>query len=121
MLPESPCWVAHTVRRDGYAMGYDPATRRMGYAHRLAYEWLRGAIPPGMTLDHLCRVRACYNPWHLEVCTSGENSRRGHTARGIDIYAHGRRAMYNRGRRCQPCRDACSASMRATRKKSAES
>lgn len=31
-------------------------------AHRLAYEELVGPIPPGLVIDHLCRVRRCINP-----------------------------------------------------------
>jgi hypothetical protein len=27
-------------------------------------------------IDHLCRVKACINPAHLEPVTSGENTRR---------------------------------------------
>lgn len=46
-------------------------------AHRWAYQQLRGPIPDGMTLDHLCRVRRCVNPDHLEVVTLGENVLRG--------------------------------------------
>ena len=35
-----------------------------------------GPIPQGLQLDHLCRVRACVNPWHLEPVTALVNSRR---------------------------------------------
>lgn len=52
-------------------------TRHWVYAHRAAYEALRGPIPEDRVLDHLCRVRRCYNPWHLEIVTIGENVRRG--------------------------------------------
>ena len=31
-------------------------------AHRLAYEWMVGPIPPGLTIDHLCYNRQCGNP-----------------------------------------------------------
>lgn len=64
------------------------ASRQFGYgrfrfnggpvgAHRVAWLLLRGAIPAGMTLDHLCRNRGCVNPDHLEVVTRGENVLRG--------------------------------------------
>ena len=50
--------------------------RRNRPAHRVAYEAMRGPIPPGMTIDHLCRNKACCNPDHLEVVTREENGRR---------------------------------------------
>jgi hypothetical protein len=47
-------------------------------AHRFAYESVHGPITPGLVIDHLCRVRLCVNPAHLEPVTPGENSRRGY-------------------------------------------
>lgn len=46
-------------------------------AHRVAYEWTVGPIPEGLDLDHLCRVRNCVNPAHLEPVTRQENLLRG--------------------------------------------
>lgn len=45
--------------------------------HRLAYELAIGPIPTGLTIDHLCRNRACCNPHHLEPVTNRENVMRG--------------------------------------------
>lgn len=46
-------------------------------AHRFAYEAFVGPIPDGLTIDHLCRVRNCVLPAHLEPVTQAENVRRG--------------------------------------------
>lgn len=46
-------------------------------AHRYSYEHFVGPIPEGLTIDHLCRVRRCVNPDHLEAVTLRENLMRG--------------------------------------------
>ena len=46
-------------------------------AHRCSYEFLKGEIPNGLVIDHLCRVRNCINPDHLEPVTPLENMMRG--------------------------------------------
>lgn len=57
-----------TIKRDG-------RWRTMG-AHRVSYETRVGAVPAGLQLDHLCRVRLCINPAHLEPVTCLENQMR---------------------------------------------
>jgi len=72
------CWLwAVPTRPDGY--GQFSIGRSTAYAHRFAYEAAVGPIPPGMELDHLCRVRHCVNPAHLEPVTPRENVMRGQT------------------------------------------
>lgn len=71
-----PCWLwTGHIAKDGYPkLG---RKRRTFMAHRLVYERLVGEIPKGLTLDHLCRVRHCVNPDHLEVTTIRTNALRG--------------------------------------------
>lgn len=49
-------------------------------AHRVVYEAVVGAVPPGLELDHRCRNRACVNPAHLEPVTHAENMARSSVA-----------------------------------------
>lgn len=49
--------------------------------HRAIYEELRGSIPPGTQLDHLCRNMRCCNPDHLEPVTGATNVRMGRVAK----------------------------------------
>jgi hypothetical protein len=50
---------------------------RQYQAHRYVYETLRGPIPDGCVLDHLCRYPRCVNPDHLDPVTQNVNLRRG--------------------------------------------
>lgn len=71
------CWIwQHAIGDDGYGRIWNG--RIMARAHRVYYERLVGPVPLGLELDHLCRVRSCVNPNHLEPVTHGENVRRGH-------------------------------------------
>lgn len=70
------CWLwLAQVTAEGY--GHFKLDGRMRRAHRLSYEWLRESIPEGLHLDHLCRVRHCVNPWHLEAVAPKVNTLRG--------------------------------------------
>src|SRR5262245_54169685 len=64
--PMSGCliWIGST-HSDGYGVVHRAG--RVTYVHRLAYEQAGGTIPPGAEIDHLCRVRSCINPKHLEA------------------------------------------------------
>ena len=76
-ITESGCWLwnRHIRKNDGY--GDFSIERKHILAHRAAYELFKGPIPSGMTVDHLCRVRQCVNPDHLEAVTLRENILRG--------------------------------------------
>lgn len=73
---KTPCWIWQSyVNPGGYGIVSVGATTVR--AHRKVYEELVGPIAEGLTLDHLCRVRSCVNPAHMEPVTRGENVRRG--------------------------------------------
>jgi hypothetical protein len=67
------CWLWMGARN---TCGYGCYGRR-SRAHRVAYETLIEPIAAGLTVDHLCRVRHCVNPDHLEIVTNRENILRG--------------------------------------------
>ena len=66
------CWLWTGGQSAGYGRFGFKGRPNLG-AHRFAYELLVGPIPPGLDLDHLCRVRNCVNPDHLEPVTRREN------------------------------------------------
>ena len=69
------CWHWTAAKSPaGYGVGY--LNGRTGQAHRIVWSIFNGPIPAGMQLDHLCYVRDCVNPAHLEVVTPEENRRR---------------------------------------------
>lgn len=71
---ERDCWRwTGSIDLGGYARMRTPLT---GLAHRVSYELFKGPIPSGLALDHVCRVRHCVNPHHLEAVTAAENCRR---------------------------------------------
>lgn len=107
------CWLWQgALNAAGYgAVGKDNKVLRV---HRVTYELLVGPIPEGMQLDHLCRVRACCNPQHLEPVTNKENWLRGqhHTAvmlrenkckRGHEMTEENTYWRKNGGRLCRAC------------------
>lgn len=74
---EFGCWIWTAAKN---ARGYGSVGvggNKSKLAHRHAYETIRGPIPHGLTIDHLCARKQCVNPWHMEPVTLSENSRRG--------------------------------------------
>lgn len=107
------CWLWSGVLSNGY--GKVRINYVLQYAHRVAYTWLVGPIPEGMTLDHGCRVRNCVNPEHLDPATNADNVLRGeglaaqnkrktHCVRGHRFTAENTYVRPNGGRNCRACR-----------------
>ena len=99
-------------------------------AHRAIYELLVGPIPEGLVIDHLCRVRHCVNPDHLEPVTQQENLLRGDTFQARNRakthcpqghpYDESNTRMFAGKRACRTCgRKSALIRMRKNRKKQA--
>lgn len=74
--PNSGCWIwLGSIGSHGY--GNIGVTSGTTIVHRILYENKYGKVPVGLELDHLCRMRCCVNPDHLEPVTRRENILRG--------------------------------------------
>jgi hypothetical protein len=75
--PNCGCWLWEgTWSPDGYGY-FHVEGRKMKVAHKFLYEREIAPVPEGMELDHLCKLRCCVNPQHLEAVTHAVNISRG--------------------------------------------
>jgi HNH endonuclease len=122
----SGCWLWTAATNNGYALLWDNERQKLVKAHRVAYELFIGAIPDGLELDHLCRVRHCVNPEHLEPVTRSENMlrspliRRERCSKGHPL-TEGNVIYKKDGKRdrCRTCAAAYMRGYRARRKREA--
>ena len=111
---ESGCWPwIGFIKPSGY--GEIWRRGRHQKAHRVIFEMIRGHIPERMQIDHLCRVRHCVNPDHMEVVTqkvnilrgvsfSAENARKTHCAKGHPYNEENTKIYHMGWRRCGICK-----------------
>ena len=97
-LPDSGCWIwAGEWNRNGY--GVLVRGRRRFHAYREVYKAIKGDIAPKLALDHLCRIKPCVNPDHLEPVTATENLRRyreiGKSARVLNVLDFRQELIFN--------------------------
>jgi hypothetical protein len=125
----SSCWIwqgATKGRDDDY--GCVRINGRGEYAHRVAYELVKGPIPNGLHLDHLCRERLCVNPDHLEpvdnrtnilrgIGPTAANARMKFCKRGHELNDQNVSITSAGSRQCNPCR-RFNYAMRAAKNKS---
>jgi len=107
---DGPCWLwTGPIDPNGY--GRIHFSGRNLYVHRAVYELLVGSIPDGLECDHVCRVRRCCNPDHVEPVTHAENSGRS-PIMGAPTSTHCKRGhpfddantrITGKGRVCRAC------------------
>jgi HNH endonuclease len=70
------CWQwTSGLNSQGYGSFYD-GEKHVG-AHCFSYRQFRGPIAPWLTVDHVCRNRACVNPLHLRLLSNLDNTLAG--------------------------------------------
>ena len=107
----SPCWIWQGSTQNGYGVtGF--AGVPSGRVHRSVFLLSERPIPEGLCLDHLCRVRACCNPDHLEAVTLRENALRGlsferltHCSRGHAVRESAYRVPKTGMHYCRACKN----------------
>lgn len=121
VVERNGCWIwPNAPDSDGYPIVKVGGRSRR--AHRLFYEMLVGPIPDGLQLDHLCRVRNCVNPEHLEPVTCRENVQRGlkgrlltHCRNGHEFSSDNTYVTPDGSRTCRECQRASVRKYRARR------
>jgi hypothetical protein len=79
------CWIWKAQKNlNGYGRFRVCTSISQFFAHRLSYIIHRGEIADGLQIDHLCRNRACVNPWHMEVVTGRTNTLRSFNIAAIN-------------------------------------
>ena len=81
------CWL-WTASTKGAGYGQYIIKGKSYLSHRLSYEMLVGLIPEGLVIDHLCKVKTCVNPKHLEAVTQYENMMRSQSGAYLKARTH---------------------------------
>lgn len=108
------CWNWTGSLRNGY--GLFRFNGKIQSAHRVSFELIKGKIPKGLELDHLCRNPSCVNSDHLEPVTGKENNarsdslpaknaRKTHCKYGHEFTPENTYIMNCGGRRCIICKN----------------
>lgn len=122
MVPdECHLWLGSLTLKAGY--GVMATTRRKKVkAHNVAWQIAYGDPPSDLFPDHLCEIKFCVNPDHLEWVTAEENARRERRSRipagtcraGLHLWSEQNPILSTSAdgavrRWCRPCRQVTRA------------
>lgn len=68
------CWAFDGRDLSEYVQTFSSANPQEPRGHRLVYSILRGPIPYGYFLHHVCENRGCVNPDHCRPMTPSDHS-----------------------------------------------
>lgn len=111
------CWLwtgSKAGQYGGFWISGQGTERVRAYAHRYSYELHVGPIPNGLMINHLCEVKLCVRPDHLEAVTARENMLYGnhpaarraaqtHCVHGHPFDETNTYLIPTGGRRCRTC------------------
>lgn len=108
---DSPCWEWIGCKtKIGYGQFRVDGRRGavLSSPHRFAYAYFVGPIPDSYEVDHLCKVRHCCNPLHLEAVPMEVNRKRRnadqtHCKNGHEFTAENVYMRSDGARRCRAC------------------
>jgi hypothetical protein len=114
-----PCWL-WTAHCNPKGYGKFRFEGRSWMVHRLVYVLFVGAVEPAQEIDHLCRVRNCVRPGHLEAVSrlsnclrgfspSAQNARKTHCIHGHEFTAENTIVRKDGWRGCRACRSESNA------------
>lgn len=120
LVADTGCWLWQGAYGGSMSYGQTWFEGRLQYVHCVIYRLLKGPIPSGYEIDHLCQIALCCNPDHLEAVTHSVNVKRSaawhhvvkrwseatHCNRGHPFSEDNVYVEPNGKRRCKECKRA---------------